>query len=336
MEKEAMLFEKLADQKVHCILCGHSCTISPGKRGICGVRENKDGVLYSLVYGTLIAEHIDPIEKKPFFHVYPGSTSYSIAAVGCNFCCDFCQNYEISQMPRLSKTIMGNDVEPAEVVERAKKNKCQTIAYTYTEPTIYFEMAYETSKIAREQGIENLFVTNGFMTPLAVETISPYLTAANVDLKSFRNDFYKQKCGAKLQPVLDCLQKMKQMKIWVEITTLLIPDLNDSDEELKDIASFIAALGKETPWHISRFHPQFKMLDRAATPVAALQRACEIGKEAGLKYVYTGNVPGDKGESTYCYSCGKPLIERYGFMVKNTHLNGNKCANCGIQLEGIF
>jgi Pyruvate-formate lyase-activating enzyme len=336
MIKEAMLYEKLDDKRVHCNLCAHRCTIKPDRRGICGVRENKDGMLYSLVYGTLIAEHIDPIEKKPFFHVYPGSLSYSIATVGCNFSCEFCQNHEISQMPRSTLMIMGEDISSAEIVERAKKSGSATIAYTYTEPTIYFELAYETAILAEEQGIKNVFVTNGFMTPEAIETIRPYLIAANVDLKSFRDDFYKKQCGARLEPVLESLRKMKEMGIWVEITTLLIPSLNDTDKELEDIAGFIAGLGKETPWHISRFHPQFKMLDTPATPVYSLHRAVEIGRQAGLKYVYCGNVPGDEGESTYCFNCRNRLIERYGFQIMSTDLNGNKCNRCGTELEGIF
>lgn len=336
MLREAMLYEKLEDKRVHCSLCGHGCKIKPDKRGICGVRENKDGILYSLVYGKVIAENIDPIEKKPFFHVYPGSRSYSIAAVGCNFSCEFCQNHEISQMPRSTLTIMGEDVQPAEIVANAGKTGSKTIAYTYTEPTVYFELAYETARIADEQGIKNVFVTNGFMTSSALETISPYLVAANVDLKSFRDEFYRKSCGARLAPVLESLRKMKELGIWVEITTLMIPGLNDSDEELKDIANFIASLGKEVPWHISRFYPQFKMLHTSATPVSSLHRACEIGKLAGLKYVYSGNVPGDEGESTYCFHCGHCLIERYGFRVVNVNLKENKCNRCGMKLEGIF
>ncbi len=336
MIREAMLYEKLGDNFVHCNLCAHRCKIKPDRRGVCGVRENRDGILYSLVYGTLIAEHIDPIEKKPFFHVYPGSQAYSIAAVGCNFNCEFCQNHEISQMPRSTRMIAGEEILPAEVVARANKSGSKTIAYTYTEPTIYFELAYETARIAKMQGIKNVFVTNGFMAAEALETISPYLTAANVDLKSFRDEFYQKRCGARLAPVLASLQKMKELGIWVEITTLLVPGLNDSNEELKDIANFIADLGKEIPWHISRFHPQFKMLNIPVTPVASLHRAREIGLLAGLKYVYSGNVPGEKGENTYCFSCGNCLVERYGFRVINVNLNDNKCNRCGTELEGIF
>ncbi|MBN1364776.1 MAG: AmmeMemoRadiSam system radical SAM enzyme [Syntrophaceae bacterium] len=334
--EEAMLYEKLEERQVRCNLCAHRCTIKSGKRGICGVRENKEGCLYSLVYGTLIAGNLDPIEKKPFFHVYPSSKSYSIAAVGCNFSCAFCQNHDISQMPRTTRMIAGEDFLPAEIIARAKKIGAETIAYTYTEPTIFFEMAYDTAKIAVENGLKNVFVTNGFMTIETIETISSYLSAANVDLKSFRDEFYKKYCGARLNPVLDSLKKMKEVGIWVEVTTLLIPTLNDSDEELKDIAQFIAGLGKETPWHISRFHPQFKMQNLSSTPIASLHRAAKIGKEAGLKYVYSGNVPGDKGESTYCFKCGNLLIERYGFRIAALNLKGNKCPRCGTELEGLF
>jgi pyruvate formate lyase activating enzyme len=336
MIKEAMLYEKLDDQYVHCNLCAHRCTIKPDRRGICGVRENREGVLYSLVYGTLIAEHIDPIEKKPFFHVYPDSNSYSIATVGCNFNCDFCQNHEISQMPRSTLMITGEDILPSEIVSQAKKSGSKTIAYTYTEPTVYLELAYDTAKIAHENGLKNVFVTNGFMTAEAIEMMAPYLTAANVDLKSFRDEFYKKRCGARLNPVLESLKKMKEMGIWVEITTLLIPALNDSDEELKDIAQFIAGLGKETPWHISRFHPQFKMLNIPVTSISSLHRAVEIGKQAGLKYVYSGNVPGDEGENTHCFHCGNLLIERCGFKVVSINLTGNKCSKCGTQLDGVY
>ena len=336
MIKEAMLYEKLEGRQARCNLCAHRCTIKPDRRGICGVRENRNGILYSLVYGTLIAVNIDPIEKKPFFHVCPASKSYSIATVGCNLSCEFCQNHDISQMPRSTRMITGEDLSPMEIADRAKKSGSKTIAYTYTEPTIYFELAYDTAKIAVENGLKNVFVTNGFMTAEAIETIAPYLTAANVDLKSFRDEFYKKRCGARLNPVLGSLKKMKEMGIWVEITTLLIPALNDSDEELKDIAQFIAGLGKETPWHISRFHPQFKMLNVPVTSISSLHKAVEIGKQAGLKYVYSGNVPGDERENTKCFNCGNLLIERYGFRIVSINIKGNKCSKCEIELEGVF
>ena len=336
MIREALLYEKLTDSRVQCALCAHRCKINAGRRGLCGVRENKDGILYSLVFGTLIAEQVDPIEKKPFFHVHPASRSYSIATVGCNFSCDFCQNHEISQMPRSTLMIMGEDTAPATIVERAKNSHCKTIAYTYTEPTVYLETALETAKIACRDGLQNVFVTNGFMTPEAVDIIAPYLAAANVDLKSFRDEFYKKQCGARLKPVLDSLKKMKERGIWLEITTLLIPGLNDSTEELKDIAAFILSLGAETPWHISRFHPQFKRLETPSTPIDSLHRACLIGKEAGLKYVYSGNVPGDEGENTVCSNCKKLVIKRHGFRIIDNFLSGPACSHCGQKLEGLF
>lgn len=336
MIREALLYEKMAGSRVLCCLCAHRCNIQPNRRGLCGVRENRDGVLYSLVFGTLIAEHVDPIEKKPFFHVHPGSRSYSVATAGCNFTCVFCQNHEISQMPRSTLMIMGEEVPPAMIVEGAKKNNCQTIAYTYTEPTVYLETALETAKIACREGLKNLFVTNGFMTPEALDSMSPYLAAANVDLKSFRDEFYKKQCGARLDPVLDSLKKMKDLGIWLEITTLLIPGLNDSAHELKEIAFFIRELGPETPWHISRFHPQFKMLDVAPTSVSSLRRACAIGKEAGLHHVYSGNVPGDEGENTYCSNCQKLLIRRYGYRIIDHFLSGRQCSSCGQKLQGLF
>lgn len=336
MIREALLYEKLTDSRVQCALCAHRCKINAGRRGLCGVRENKDGILYSLVFGTLIAEQVDPIEKKPFFHVHPASRSYSIATVGCNFSCDFCQNHEISQMPRSTLMIMGEDTAPATIVERAKNSHCKTIAYTYTEPTVYLETALETAKIACRDGLQNVFVTNGFMTPEAVDVIAPYLAAANVDLKSFRDEFYKKQCGARLKPVLDSLKKMKERGIWLEITTLLIPGLNDSNEELKDIAAFILSLGAETPWHISRFHPQFKRLETPSTPIDSLHRACLIGKEAGLKYVYSGNVPGDEGENTVCSNCKKLVIKRHGLRIIDNFLSGPACSHCGQKLEGLF
>ncbi len=336
MTREAMLYEKVENSRVSCKLCAHRCRIKPDERGICGVRENRGGILTTLVYGKVIAENVDPVEKKPFFHVYPGSRSFSIATVGCNFRCIFCQNHDISQMPRETGSIMGRDVSPSSIVERALKTGSKTISYTYTEPTIFFEFAYDIARIAAEKGLKNVFVTNGFMTEEALETISPYLHAANVDLKAFSDDFYIKKCGARLKPVLESLKKMKELGIWVEVTTLLIPTLNDSDDELRQIADFICSLGAETPWHISRFHPQYQLTALSPTPVAAIHRAEEIGKASGLKYVYSGNVPGDAGEDTFCSHCGERLIDRYGFNIERFNLKGANCPRCGTLLDGIL
>jgi len=336
MTREAMLYEKTDRNHIRCSLCAHRCRIKPSDRGICGVRENRDGTLFSLVYGRVIAENVDPIEKKPLFHVLPGSKSFSIATVGCNFRCTFCQNHDISQTPRETGSIFGRESTPEKMVEKARKTGSKTIAYTYTEPTIYFEFAYNTAKMAHEKGLKNVFVTNGFMTEEAIESISPYLHAANVDLKAFREDFYKKHCGARLQPVLDSLKKMKSLGIWVEVTTLLIPTLNDSNEELRQIAEFIHSLGAETPWHISRFHPRYRMDDLPPTPVASIHRAAEIGKTAGLKYVYSGNIPGDEGENTFCSHCKELLIDRHGFYIERINLEDTHCPRCETPLDGIF
>ena len=333
--REALLYEKLKNKKVRCNLCPHHCVIEEAKRGICGVKENKEGTLYSLVYGRAVASGVDPIEKKPFFHFFPGSYAFSIATVGCNFSCLFCQNADISQFPKEKKEIIGEFLPPEEIVSYAKRNKCKSISYTYTEPTIFFEYAYETAKIAHQQGIKNNFVTNGFISKEAIKLISPYLDAANVDLKSFGDDFYKKFCGARLQPVLDSLKLMKELGIWVEVTTLIIPTLNDSAEELKSIAEFILGLGQETPWHISRFYPHYKMADLPPTPVETLHKAREIGKKVGLNYVYSGNVPGDEGENTFCPDCGKKLIRRYGFQTIKNYIKEGKCPYCGTKIAGV-
>lgn len=334
---EAYLYESLKDKQVKCHLCSHGCVIKDGRRGICGVRENCGGVLKTLVYGRIIASHIDPIEKKPLYHFWPESLSYSVATVGCNFKCIFCQNADIAQMPTDHKgAIRGGYVSPEEVVDAAVKSKCKSISYTYTEPTVFFEFAYDTSKRAHEKGIQNVFVTNGYMTPEALDMISPYLDAANVDLKAFTDDFYKTYCGAKLAPVKETLIQMKSLGIFVEVTTLIIPGLNDGKQELEDLAAFIAdALGTETPWHISRFHPTYKLMDRPRTPVETLILARDIGLKAGLKYVYTGNVPGENGEKTFCYQCGKILMDRWGFYIKKNRIKNHRCKYCGTAIHGV-
>ncbi len=335
--KEAMLYSPLEDGKVQCILCNHRCIISSSKRGLCGVRENREGKLYTLVYGRAISLNVDPIEKKPIFHLFPGSTSFSIATVGCNFRCLQCQNHEISQMPRGEDgRIEGSEVSPSKIVSLTKQYRCQSISYTYTEPTIYFEYAFEIARQAHQGGIKNIFVTNGYMTEEALKTIQPYLDAANVDLKSFREEFYKEVCGAKLKPVLENLKQMRQMGIWVEITTLIIPTLNDSDQEFEEIAQFIVSLGREVPWHISAFYPTYKMLNLPRTPVPALHRARKIGINAGLRYVYCGNIPGEEGEDTFCPQCGRRVIERVGFRVaKNDVVNG-ACRHCHEKIDGVW
>jgi len=335
--KQALLYKKADNDSVICELCNHQCTLKNNQWGICRVRQNKEGVLYTATYEHIIADHVDPIEKKPLFHFYPGSRSYSIATVGCNFQCRFCQNYNIAQMPRDQGRITGIPTTPDQIVKAALKDKCKTIAYTYTEPTVYFELALETSKIAHKFDIKNVFVSNGYMSNVAIETISPWLDAANIDLKSFDDNFYRKYCGGKLQPVLDNLIQLKKNNVFLEITTLIVTGLNDKDDEIKKTADFIVKeLGPETPWHISRFHPTYRLKDRNPTSVETLQNARKIGIDAGLHYVFTGNVPGDKGESTFCHNCGNLLIDRYGFTIQKNMIKNNACPECQTPVNIVF
>jgi pyruvate formate lyase activating enzyme len=333
--KEAMLYDKLEDRRVQCHLCAHRCRIREGKRGVCYVRENRDGTLYTLVHGRTISQHVDPVEKKPLAHFYPGTTAYSIATVGCNFRCEWCQNASISQMPRQRHSIMGDEASPEQIVAAAKRSGCRSIAYTYTEPTIFFEYSYDTAILARRAGIANIYVTNGFMTEEMLETFDPHLDAANVDLKAFRDDTYRRYVGARLQPVLDSLRKMKDLGVWVEVTTLILPGINDDEQELRDAARFVAQeLGPETPWHISRFHPTYQMRHLPPTPIATLWRAQKIGKSEGLRYTFVGNVPGEA--NTECHNCGELLIRRSGYrIVANRVASGDVCPRCGTPVAGV-
>jgi pyruvate formate lyase activating enzyme len=334
---EARFWESLEDKKVHCHLCAHECQIDPGKRGICRVRENRDGTLYSLVYGKIISENIDPIEKKPLYHFLPGSRSYSIATVGCNFQCLHCQNYEISQYPRFHEgDVIGPLRSPEDIVTAARENQSASISYTYTEPTIFLEFAQDTARLARAQGLRNVFVSNGFMTEPSAKALAEVIDADNVDLKSFRDEHYRKVCKARLQPVLDTIVRLKQLGVWLEITTLVIPGLNDSTEELTDIAQFIKGVGAGVPWHVSAFYPIYKMLDRPPTPVATLLKAREIGLKVGLRYVYTGNIPGKGGESTFCYACGALLIDRLGLHILRYDLKDGKCSKCQAEIDGVW
>lgn len=333
--KEAMFYQKGENQEVNCFLCNHRCTVKEGNKGLCGVRENREGILYSLVYGKSISESVDPIEKKPLFHFFPGSRSFSIATVGCNFKCLHCQNNNISQMPRDQKYIAGNDLHPSKIVSLAQEYDCASISFTYTEPTIYFEYAFETSKIAKEEGLATTFVTNGYITPEPLKTIQPYLDGANIDLKSFSDEFYRKVCGAKLQPILDAITLYHQLRIWIEITTLIIPTYNDSDQELRDIARFIKNLDEKIPWHITAFYPTYRLTDQPRTSVKTLRRAREIGLSEGLRYVYEGNVPGEGGENTFCYNCNSLLIQRLGFSITENRIRDSKCPNCQALIDGV-
>ena len=336
-ESEALLYERRPDGTLVCNLCAHRCNIRPGLRGICGVRENRDGTLVSLVTDRIVSSGVDPIEKKPFFHFLPGSLAYSIATAGCNFHCLFCQNWTIAQWPREHPgRIPGETITPAAVVKAAREAGCASIAYTYTEPTIFLELALSTSGLAVEAGLKNVFVTNGYMTQEALTLVAPVLHGANVDLKSFSDRYYRKVCGATLPPVLQTIVGMRERGIWVEVTTLLIPDHNDSDEELKAMATWLAGVDREMPWHVSAFFPAYKMADVPPTSTTALHRAARIGLDAGLRYVYTGNVPGDVWENTQCPGCTRCLIRRRGFEVLQTRVRDGRCPDCATPIAGVW
>lgn len=332
---EALLYEKLADNKVRCQLCAHHCLIADGKRGICRVRENKAGVLYSLTYGKLIAAHVDPIEKKPMFHFYPGSRSFSIASPGCNFDCQWCQNWEISQGDSAAAAARCPYTPPQDVVSAAKREGCQSISYTYTEPTVFFEFTQDVGILAREVGLKNVYVSNGYMSPQTIALLARWLDAANVDIKAFSDEVYRKHIGARLQPVLDACSLLKQAGVWLEITTLLIPGLNDDEAQIRGLTRYIAReLGAETPWHVSRFFPRYKYQNADATSLGSIEKAMEIGKAEGLRYVYAGNIAGSA--DTYCPQCGAVLIKRTGMSTLSSRVSHKgACPVCGARIAGV-
>ncbi|MEN8154936.1 MAG: AmmeMemoRadiSam system radical SAM enzyme [Acidobacteriota bacterium] len=333
--KKGTLFEALDNKKVRCRLCPHYCSIQNNSYGICRVRKNINGELFSLNSDKIAAVNSDPIEKKPLYHFLPDTTSLSIAAMGCNFNCKFCQNHSLS-MVEDENGIYGENIAPEDIVDMALGSGSQSISYTYTEPTIYFELMYETAKIAKEQGLKNVMVTNGFISPEALEMILPFIDGANIDLKAFSDNFYRSYCGGKLDPVLDSIKIMAQKKVWIELTTLLIPDLNTDHKELKELISFILDTDASIPWHVSRFFPNYKVTDKNPTDIRKIEKVLETGKEMGLKYIYGGNFSSAKWENTYCHKCNTMLIERSGYSTKISNLKSGKCANCGENIPGVW
>jgi len=287
-----------------------------------------------LVYGCPVSTAVDPIEKKPLFHFLPGTATYSLATVGCNFSCSFCQNAEISQLPVDQGRIVGRLMTPSQVVAAAQATGCRSISYTYTEPTIFYEYARDCARLASEAGLKNVFVTNGYMTAETLNDIDGDLHAANVDLKSFSDRFYRSLAGARLKPVLDSIKRLHAMGVWTEVTTLLIPGYNDGDDELRSLAEFLVSVSPDIPWHVSRFWPTYRLLDVPPTPVTAVEKAVGIGKEAGLRYVYGGNVPGHSSESTVCPECGAVVIERAGNSLRKDRTAGGCCPDCGSRIAG--
>jgi len=339
MKALAWISEKRKENKVLCKACNQRCVLDVGDYGKCGIRKNENGDLYLTVYGLAAAFNIDPIEKKPLFHFLPGTEILSVGTVGCNFGCKFCQNFEISQYPQEHNyEVFGTTLMPETIVNIAKTRKIPSIAFTYNEPVVVFEYAYDTFKLAKQNGIKTVFVSSGYETKEAIDTIKPYLNAANIDLKAFTDRFYRKICGARLKPVLDSIEYTYKQGIWIEITTLIIPGENDSKEELRDIARFIASIDKNIPWHVSRFYPMYKMLDRPPTPIEKLKEAYEIGKEEGLNYVYVGNVLDEDRKSTYCPSCGFKVIDRTGYVGQyvTNHLVDGKCPKCNTPIAGVW
>ncbi len=333
--QEAILYQRQENGRVLCKLCPHYCVIDEGQRGLCQVRENRSGSLYSLVFGNTVAQNVDRVEKKPLFHFYPGSNTYSLATAGCNFHCQYCTNWQVSQMSAEQFAELGEKASPQKIVASALEADCRSIAYTYVEPTIFFEYVHEIASLAHSKGLFNLFKTNGFMSSEMLEICQPYLDAANVDLKAFRDKSYRQ-FGGRLQPVLDSLKLMKSLGVWLEVTTVVIPGINDEPRELEDMASFIARnLGVDTPWHITRFFPAYKMKDVPPTPIETLYQAREIGLTAGLRYVYFGNFLGQGNQDTVCPNCGKVLIQRYGFKLVKNQMPSNQCPSCGTKIPGV-
>lgn len=333
---EAAYWKLQSDGLIQCNLCRHYCRIAAGKSGRCNMRLHRDGRLWSLTYGNLVAEQVDPVEKKPVYHLLPGSRCYSIASIGCSFSCTFCQNHQIA-FAEPERFPAGPAVEPAEIIERALAAGCRTLAATYTEPTLMVEYLAELLPQAKKNGMTTILVTNGYMADKPLLDLAPYIDAANIDLKSFRQEFYRTLCGARLDGVLDGIRAFHHAGIWLELTTLLIPGYNDSDEEITDVVRFIVNdLGPGVPWHVSGFYPAYRMQDIPPTPEATLMRACELGERGGLHFVYPGNLSRSTVVTTDCPSCGNVLIERSGYLIERVSMVQGRCSRCRSAIPGIW
>ncbi len=334
--REAMLSEKLAGSRVRCHICQWYCNIGPGKHGVCRMYRNQDGVLYNMNYARASSVAVDPIEKKPLFHFFPGSLAFSIGGWGCNFHCEDCQNWQIS-CPAIDEPWQGSrDIQPQEAIDLAKQNNCQGLAWTYNEPTMWFEYTLDSAKLAKENDLYTVYVTNGYTSPEALDTIGPYLDAWRVDVKGFTDSLYQKLARIpRWQGILEVAKRAKdKWHMHVEVVTNIIPTMNDDDEQLEGIANWIRdELGELTPWHVTRFYPQHNMMDLPPTPVSTLEHAFDIGHKAGLKFIYAGNIPGHSSESTVCYSCGKLVVQRFGYNTKVIGLEDSQCKFCGAELN---
>ena len=328
MIKEAKFWNAIADKNVQCLLCAHTCIIKDGKRGICGVRENEGGRLYTLIYGSYSSMAVDPIEKKPFFHFCPGTDVLSFGTAGCNFRCDHCQNSSISAAR--PEDIHLREISPEKAVELTKEHGCRGIAWTYNEPTIWHEYTLDSAKLAKKAGLSTMYVTNGYINEEPLKEISPYLDAMNIDVKAFTDKFYRNICNAKLEPVLQTCEHAKELGIHIEVTYLVIPGHNDSIDEVKKFCKWVVEkLGNDTAVHFSRFRPDYNMRDVSATPIETLLKIYDIAKEIGILYPYLGNVPHGNYENTICPNCGNTCVERHGFVARLTGFSGGNCTKCG-------
>lgn len=334
--KEALFYRNIDEETVECELCPNRCRLKNGQRGFCRAREPKGGKLYSLVYGLPCSIHIDPVEKKPLFHFLPGTRIFSLATAGCNFRCKFCQNWSISQSP--PEEVDNYPMSPQEVVNQAIKEKCPALAYTYTEPSIFYEYMLDIANLAKKQGLRNMYHSNGSLNQKPAEELSLYLDAANIDLKAFTQDFYTDICAGHLETVLNTLKILKRNQVWLEITNLVIPALNDDLKKIEEMAAWIKEnLGDSVPLHFSRFWPQYKLNALAPTPVEALEKARQTALDAGLKFVYIGNIPGHPGENTYCPGCKKAVIRRVGYtVIENNLSSGGSCNFCQYSIPGVW
>jgi pyruvate formate lyase activating enzyme len=332
---EARWYEKLANRKIKCRLCPRECVIDDLERGYCGVRENRGGTYYTLVYGQVCSAHIDPIEKKPLFHFFPGTQAFSIATAGCNVMCKFCQNWEISQVR--PEQVQSSEASPQRIAQIARENSCPSIAYTYTEPVIFSEYMYDAAAEGHKAGVKSVMISNGYIKPEPMKDLCKVLDGVKIDLKAFSERFYKELVSGTLHPVLDTLVLLRKENKWTEIVYLVIPGQNDDPKELADLCNWIVTeLGADTPLHFTRFHPQYRLTNLPPTPISTLQKAREIGLDAGIHFVYTGNIPGDAGENTYCPNCKKLLIRRIGFSILEMRIKNGRCPDCRAEIAGVW